>query len=546
MGNRAIYSSGETEQTEKFFDGLYAEAKDGESAALDSVKLQAVTSSKDLGELPESVQKLMDSVKDEEQRSRVLDATIVGMDLYRRQHGVMPTADVLDAAIQQGMAAGMDLGKLGIALDGVGTNLHSDNGSAQPNRIVVAITSALAEAIPFATYLPADIQSNEARLGIVSHLAGTTFGGYTQGDLMDGINIGESYLSSSRRTTATLDAERDQATGKVGGLVDLPLLRGRTKVFVNGFPVAEENINVNGAIANSPISGVAVIGGSQFTVSGTVTVATGAFTIDFAPALPVGTVVEVQGFIDYESNTALTPEIISQVQTYSLYANPWRAKVKQSIDSRTQYQNELNLDLQSEGLISIRNQFAMERHFEVLKMAKVLAGNNTHEFDFKYADQGLRKTRAAIWQDFSAVLGIADQQMAEDTMDHGITHLYVTKNVAAQMLALPREVFVPSGLVARPSIYRLGTLFGRFEVYYTPKVLVEGASSSQILCVGRSVQVARCPFVLGDAVPPTNIPLAINDDLKSGTGFYARNFTSVNPHVPSAKGVALINVTNLF
>ena len=154
-------------------------------------------------------------------------------------------------------------------------------------------------------------------------------------------------------------------------------------------------------------------------------------------------------------------------------------------------------------------------------------------------------TRSQIWQDFASVLGAVSQQMAIDTMNHGITHLYVGKNVAAQMMAFPRDVFEPSGVLERPGIYRVGRLWGRYEVYYTPKVVTEGDTTAQVLCVGRATDVTRNPIVMGDAVPPTVIPLSIGRDLNTGAGFYARNFTSVNPHAPSARGAAVINLTNL-
>ena len=111
--------------------------------------------------------------------------------------------------------------------------------------------------------------------------------------------------------------------------------------------------------------------------------------------------------------------------------------------------------------------------------------------------------------------------------------------------ALPREVFEPSGVAERPGIFRIGRLFGRFEVYYTPKGITESDTASQVLCVGRATDVTRNPFILGDAVPPTVIPLSVGADLKQGAGFYARNFTAVNPHGPSSLGCALINITNL-
>ena len=68
---------------------------------------------------------------------------------------------------------------------------------------------------------------------------------------------------------------------------------------------------------------------------------------------------------------------------------------------------------------------------------------------------------------------------------------------------------------------------------------------SQILCIGRAPDVTRNPIILGDAVPPTVIPLGVTTDAKRGAAFYARNFTSVNPHGPSSQGFAVLNITNV-
>ena len=86
-----------------------------------------------------------------------------------------------------------------------------------------------------------------------------------------------------------------------------------------------------------------------------------------------------------------------------------------------------------------------------------------------------------------------------------------------------------------------------FDVYYTPKGVTEAAdgSSAEVLCVGRATDVTRNPFVLGDAVTPMVKPLAVNADLNEGAAFYARNFTEVNPDVPSSLGCAKITITNL-
>lgn len=549
-----IYNPGSgLEQVEATFDQLYDAGRNG-GRVLDSAATADAVSQINLGEMPERFQALIGKIENEAAHSRVTRSVLDGIQHYEHLHGVRPSADLIDAAIAQGLAVadgGADIGLPGRqTLDGIGSTGHHDQISAQPNRIVVAITSALAEGIPFATYLPTDIGSNEARLGIVSHQAGSDFGAYLKGALLDGINTGDVYASSERRVTLTLDAERDAAAGgiftQVGGATTLKLLRGRSIVFVNGYPAAIENPNVNASIANSPLSGSVVLNGTTHTISGTVTVATGAFNLVFAPALPVGSVVEAEGYIDFEEQPTLAPEIVTQVSTYSLYATPLRVIMRQTVDSQTQYSNEIGLDLLSESLMAGRNQVAMERHYSALRKLKSLAAANAKEYDFDATAQLALKPRAQIWQDFGAVLGVVDQQMAENTMDHGISHIYVTKNVKAQLESLPNDIWEGSGLTARPGIYRIGRLFGRFEVYYTPKGLSETQTTSEMLCIGRSPQVARCPIVMGDAVPPTIIPLAVNSDLKRGSALYARQITQVNPHQPSAMGAALITVTNLF
>jgi hypothetical protein len=418
-----------------------------------------------------------------------------------------------------------------------------------PERIQIGLLSAIAEAFPAATYLPVGLGSNQALLGIVSHQAGSHAGGYDIGALLDGVNIGDTYLSSERRVVMLQSADGTTATGDLslttGGPANIKLLRGRTQVFVNGFPVAEENPNVAASTVQSPISGTVILLGVEHAIGGGVNLNTGAVSLTFSPGLPVNTKVVSEGYIDFELQPEMAPKIQTQVQTYSHYAVPWRGLLGQTIDSKTQYQNELGIDLQSESLMAARNQVTVERHRGILRKAIDLAANNTEVFDFDYSSQMQQKTRAQIWQDLPAVLGISDQKMAEATMDRGITHLYVGKMIKAQWESLPRDLFEPSGLVAVPGIYRIGRLFGRFEVYYTPWELVEGANSSQILGLGRSNSPARNTFVMGDAVPVTVLPTAFGESMKYGQAIYTRNFTDVNKHQPSASGCCLIEVINL-
>jgi hypothetical protein len=102
-------------------------------------------------------------------------------------------------------------------------------------------------------------------------------------------------------------------------------------------------------------------------------------------------------------------------------------------------------------------------------------------------------------------------------------------------------------VTVRPGIYRIGRLFCLYDVYFTPYVAFDSTdgTTATIIGIGRSSQVARCPFVLGDAVPPTVNPIPMNVDQISGAAFYARNFTAVNPHQPSSMGACIFTITNM-
>lgn len=550
------YNNRETAAVAEFFDAFRRESVNTQgvfdSTASHSFINKISTEKSDI-KPPEKLMVVLDDLPDEK-AALVKMALLDSANRYQQLHGYAPPADLLNQAFHLAYATTREARrKMGITLDD-STSLASDPLSLQANRAIVAISVALTEAIPFAHYLPADIQSNEARLAIMSHQAGRDYGAYAVGDLLDGAYSGDTYISAGREHRCAID-EDGRITGKITtrqasedtcdpAAPGVRILRGRTLVYVDGIIVARE---VSGSGSGpSPISGQVVLAGTTHQIGGAVNPDNGDILMTSTPALPRQTPVVVEAFIDYERQPELTPEIITAVELFTLYAKPWRVTTQQTIDSRTQMAQELGLDPYSEGVMAIQTQFANERHYEVLRKARRLAVRNTDTFDFNWMPRSDSRSRAHIWADFTSCLGRVSQRMALDTLNHGVTHLYVGETLAAQFLGLPRDFWTPSGVVERPGIFRLGTLFGRYEVYYTPKVVRETDNSAEVLCVGRATDVTRNPFILGDAVPPTVIPLVTGADLKSGAAFYARNFTSVNPHPASAKGCALINVTNLF
>lgn len=535
------YQSKDVAAIQSFLDERKKSAAFDSAAAVEVMKSDAV---------PAELRQVMDEAgKFGGEIAAALDSALSA---YERDHGVAAPADIVNNAIHQAYSTTRDAAQK-FALDSAADSNHHAGTALQANRAVVAIVSAITEAIPFAHYLPADIKSNKALLGIVTHRTGHQTGSYAKDGSLDGANSGDVYISQRRVDTKA--PASGTVTGKITKIQETPnttdanggdtkLLRGRTTVYVNGLLAGRET--TSSGTGASPIAGQITLAGVQYTLSGNINTDTGVYTINSTPALPSGAEVAVEGVIDLERSPDLTPSIISAVDMFELYASPWRVTTHQTIEFRTQVANELNLDPHSESLLAIHAQFANERHYEALRKAyRVAKANpNVNTFDYDAHKAMHDNGRASVWQDLSYPLEACSQQMAIDTMSHGVSHLYVGKRVAAQLRGLPTTLFQPSGVKPRPGIYRLGKLFGQYDVYFTPKVLTETETSSQILCIGRSDDVARSAIVLGDAVAPMVLPLAVNADLRQGAGFHARNFTEVNPHQPSAMGAALINVTN--
>lgn len=541
-----------TEQAGAFVKGLRDNAVKGgtfDSAAADDFMSTAVSQNVGIN-IPENLQIMLDEVG--EHRGMVMRAILDGANEYEARHGIPMPPDVAEYGFHLAYGLTSDARRK-MALDS--TSLHADNLSLQPNRAVVGILSAFAEAIPFAHYLPADINSNEGRLAIMSHVAGDAYGEYAQNGLMDASESGKRYISAARTHKCDVSAADGTITGKLtkvqtnsetcnAGGGDVKLMRGRAQVFVNGELTAVEISKVGAG--NSAVSGSINIAGTEYQIGGTINTDSGVIAMTSTPKLPVANEVHVRSFIDYERDASITPSIITNVDIFTLFASPWRCLTRVSPDSRSQMSSELGLDPYGESIIAIQAQVANERHYDALNMLLRIAKQNQVEFDFDWTNQKGQKNRAQVFQDLASHLGIASQVMAIATMNHGITHLYASKKFVAFCRLLPADLFITSGIADRPGIFRAGRLFGLYEVYYSPRMDVfDTATATSVLALGKATDVTRNPVVLGDAAPATIKPLGLGGDLNEGAGYYARNFTELNPHKPSAKGAALINFINM-
>ena len=528
------------------------------AASADFIGQATSRAADDLGvEMPEKLAILLDELKPAE-RTRFVGAFLDGVETYEQEHGCNPPPDLLGQAIHNAYATSRDAAsksrELRLILDSA-TSAHSDTLSLQTNRAIVATLPLWSDVPPFVMFLPADIGSNEAKLAIMSHTAGSTFGRYAENASLNGVSGGDAYLTSRRIHQCAVHATDGTFSGKLtpvqsdedtcsSGAGDLKLLRGRCQVYIGGKVVAKES-SATGS-GNSTITGSVTISGTTYTISGTINTDTGVIAGTTSPAIPNTTVIYVEGFIDWERNTAIIPAVNVSAEPFTFYAYPYRAKSRLTIDAATQLQQELRLDPLGESARAIQQQYTMERYYEALQLAKWGSANNAVSLDFDWDTLGVQKARQTLWQEsLLPTLFERSQVMAEATQNYGIKYLYVDKFLASQFAGLDSSVFEPSGISARPSVYRLGRLFGQFEVYYTPRFIASSSTASQLLAIGRATDVTRNPVIWGDAVPPMLRQLPSTDDLQDGNAFYARVFGSLNPHSLSSNGFSLVDITSI-
>lgn len=511
--------------------------------------------------VPEVLATILDETPDSD-RKHVISNFLDGANEYERKHGRAPSGDLLQYALHMGHSLLPSKRKslhlshtLDATLDSA-TSDHHDQLSLHPNAPAIGIITSLAQGIPFAGYVSADMKSNEGRLIILSHNAENDAGQMRAGGSLDGVPSGDVFMTSERSIKLTPGATMagtfralmtDDETVD-GASAAIKVLRGRTYVTVNGKLAARE---IESSVGAAQIAGSCVIAGTTYALGGTVNPTTGAFSITSSPALPGGALPHIVGFIDFEAGQSdLTARFSTKAEVFKIFATPVRGIVRASIDSVSQFEAEVGMSPLTMTSEAARTQFMNERHYLALRKAYRVAqsNGNVETFNFDWTNTSQQKTRSLVWLDFLATLGITGQRMAEETKDHGVTHLYVPRNVSAQFQYLPRDMFTPSGITERAGIYRVGRFMDKADVYYSPKVVSQTSDNkgATILAIGTSSSAARNPIIVSDAIAPSFSPLSTGNDMNAGYGFYARTYTETNPHDLSAVGVALITVTNLF
>lgn len=471
---------------------------------------------------------------------------------FEKLHGAKPSGAVLDNAVrttlnslsrEHRLKAGVDIA----AYDDIegGTS----GAPMQANRAAISVYNTIVEALPFGGLIPMG-SGLQGKIIIATHEAGNAVGDYAINDSLDGIYAGKPFMNAVRRVVAT-SSDQQAYTAKIlyakGDSNGSPIVASSVRVFVNGKPAGGTLVTQTNNKTEAPINGQIVVNNQTHTLTGKAVLATGEVTINVTPALQSSDVVKVAGMINFEDEKmkGKRPAFQTSAYSYDLRATFSSGLYRITQEAKAQFSSETNLDPASEAMLAMRNQFNFERHRYALDCMYDIAQGYKHTADMKTSTRLDERSRVQLWSDVLFALTEADQSMLERTNAFGIGVLYVGGKGRAELEALPPELFEKSTVPARAGIYRVGQLFGRYEVYYCPQLLKETASSIEILAIGRSEQSGLNPIVVGDVVAPTFVNLGVTHDLREGAAYFHAGVLEVNPHVSAASGAALIAITGL-
>lgn len=535
--------------------------KESSIAVFDAANIQDTLRSSDA---PPVVQALMEALPEQvtfaagaapqNTAAVVMDAVAKAAAIYKKEHGRDAPSWVMDDAMRSvipmvNKTAAQELGLPDSYLNGnaVFDDVSSVSGGAMSvSQAVTAIFTGYSDPIPFGGRI-AMSGGMEGKIIVVGHRAAKAAGEYGKHETLDGLNAGKSFMLTQRYFEATEDAGTWTATAKAS-LSDAngsPIIPSAVQVLVNGLLVASSDVRRKRGDAQFTFSETFDLDQDTHTASVTVNPLTGVISAQFSPALAGGATVDFGANIDFEHEnmTGKRPVVESHAESRSLRATFASGLYQVSQEARYQWNSEVRLDPTSQSLGALRTQSFAERHLLAVDRMYRVGQGFQFSFNMDKANRMTERSIASIMIDLGQALDEANLNMIARTNLNGVGVIYVGEVAASYFSNLPREIFESSGIKPRAGTYRLGRLFGKYELYYSPsRRLAATQNGFPMLCIGTSDQVGANPYITGSALSPVISPLATTVDGVTGQFYFEAGAETVNPHTKCAQSAALLNV----
>lgn len=474
---------------------------------------------------PCEIDPMFESVSDMQAR-QIVSACQSAVREYSQQYGTEPRDEVL-ASAHKTMESMLTLegernSQSGMMLESIGKSLETSEGvDLRAKMVALILPTLLATATSDAvTFIPA--RNDRLEFFRMRRIAGSSFGDYKRGDLIDDLSAGGQYaqmrqifpMVAEQQPNGTLKKHVfTSATDLVNTKKALPMKKGAVAVFVNHKKVASD-FDTNGNIFGTD-------GGVTYT--GTCDYENGVITVNTSVALEAGIEMHVQFDVNIEQDPSLIPTIQHELESRVITPFEGAIAAEATIQAMFALQREYGIDLKSTQMQHMRNLLAAEkaaRHLRDMNFACTRVTTfNKHcpaGYDWKLQRELLHDTLLKVSQ-----LLLSTNKVA------GLTGLFAGVDASILIKSLGAPFFVPAPNYTHTNhVHFTGTLFGVYKVFEAPEQLL---ARDEMLCYARGRNHTEAGYIAGDAVAPTMYDHEIGATLRSRETLWELSFAEVNP-----------------
>jgi hypothetical protein len=405
--------------------------------------------------------------------------------------------------------------------------------------MLTQITSSIVSFIP-GTF-------NQSEIFRVDRVAGSTFGDFSEGDVLDPKNFDGQYAEMDQRYAVNVGdgtnvggAASDTANyfqfdanttfGKV-----MPFKPKRCVIYYEGELVARDSNgdgNLHGNFTNRSDAAV--------TVTGTVNYSTGNVNPIFSVAPEAAdspdsgdaaAQIHIGFDIDIEKDPTLIPLVNHIMTSKVVYPHESALAGEVTLQAYWDLQREFNLDHRSMLMNTQVNVLASGKDRKILRDLYWIAGfNETHEW-VRSVPTGAAYTPARHYEGIAQDLLEIDARIMKGTQISGLVGIVAPTQAATILMSIPSPGFKPApGYQSQAQPHYAGRLFDRWDLWVDP----HRSENYKCLCYGKGTNPGLSAYNVGTCIAPITIRHPQGRDLRYSQTLWSLEYRDQNPF-PDAK-----------
>jgi hypothetical protein len=425
----------------------------------------------------------------------------------------------------------------GMMLASVGATTGTTSGILDRARVVATILPVYLRCATnhAVTLIPAG--KDIAEIFRLTSLAASTSGEYVKNQIIAEGSMGQFTQQRQRYVFATGQQPNNVRTEFVFDTsTDLPsakkhaIKNNTVVIYHERKPVAQEK--------DGQLFGSILVGGTTYTLSGTVDHINGVATLASSPAIPNGKL-HFRFEIDIEADPTLIPSISHKMSVVEVRPYEVSVSSQASLQSLHKMRREHGIDTESLLVNTMTNLVAYETDTRRLR-DMAFCVTNVGAFNKHVPAGSYFKEK---YEEFAEFMTQVDSSVTKANKKSGIIGAYVGLNASAFLQAMGSSFVHVPNYKRIPQVHLVGTLFGKYRIYEVPTEL-EDLTADDILWYAKGSNHGDSGYVAGTAIAPISFKHDIQGNLVHSDTMWGTEYGEVHPDNGAAY-FAKTTITNI-